>query len=63
MRWTNEHVDYNLCQWVAECSNCHEQSQSVYTKVSSDFEFCPHCGAKRAEKENSYEVRNSHNPR
>ena len=55
MIWTKEHIDYNLCQWVAECSNCKNESQSVYTKVSLDFEYCPHCGAKQAKGEFDYD--------
>lgn len=55
MVWAKEHIDHNLYQWVAECSNCGKQSQSVYTKVSLDFEYCPHCGAKRIEGEINYD--------
>lgn len=46
MIWVNEHVDYNICQWVATCSNCHITANCSFTKVSIDYDYCPHCGAK-----------------
>lgn len=46
MIWVDEHVDYNLHLWVAKCSNCHITTSCSFTKVSIDYEFCPHCGAK-----------------
>lgn len=45
MIWLNEHIDYNLHSWVAICSACKKECANVYTKVSNEYSFCPHCGA------------------
>ena len=46
MIWINEYVDYNLHEWIATCSNCYTTTSCSFTKVSLDFDYCPHCGAK-----------------
>lgn len=46
MIWIDEHIDYNLHEWVATCSKCHTTTSCSFTKVSLDFDYCPHCGAK-----------------
>ena len=46
MIWIDEHVDHNLHQWIAKCSACKIHTACVFSKVSADYQFCPHCGAK-----------------
>lgn len=47
MIWVEEHIDYNLGQWVAKCSNCMVSVACSFCKVSTDYDYCPHCGAAR----------------
>ena len=42
-RWENEYLDDDV--WWADCTNCKNDTNSRFGRVSS-YAFCPNCGAR-----------------
>ena len=51
-KWLNEYLDdMNDC-WRAECSICKHESHSRFGKVTSNYRYCPNCGAEMEDYDN-----------